>query len=68
LKAYTFDGVSLLFRNVNLGCARRKCSIVLFAQQLKESFLVLANELGNLGVTLANLLKDRLQHLRLLLD
>jgi hypothetical protein len=48
--------------------AWRQRAIILFTQELEKLLLILTNELCNLRVTSGNLLKDRFQHLRLLLD
>lgn len=50
-------------------CAWRELALIaeVLRQQLQKLLLVLADELRQLRVARANLLKDRLQHLRLLL-
>lgn len=67
-KSYTFNGVSLLLGNVDLVGAWGKSALPFLTQKLQELLLVLSNQLGNLRVTRSDLLKDRLQHLGLLLD
>merc|ERR1712187_37653 len=59
---------SLLFRNTDRLCTRGKHVFTVFTQQLKELFFVLANELRDLRVTSSDLLKNGLEHLRLLLN
>jgi hypothetical protein len=44
---------------MNLGSPWRNLTVI-FTQQLKKLFLVLSDELGDLWVPGANLLKDRL--------
>lgn len=63
--------VPLLFSHSNLLGSGRKRRIVVasgFAEQLKELLRVLCDELGKLRVAGTELLQNRLQHLRLLLD
>lgn len=67
---YPVDGFSFFFCDKYLlGSGRSRCIIIgLFAQELQELFRMFLNQLGKLRVTGADLLKDRLQHLRLSLD
>lgn len=68
--AETFNGISLFFRNMNLSRTRGERLIIirLLTQELQELFLILANELRNLGVSSGDLLEDGFEHLWLLLD
>lgn len=68
--AYSLNGIALVLCDGNGLCARRQGHVVVGAlsEQLKELVGVRGNELRQLGVPGAELLKYGLQHLRLLLD
>lgn len=63
------DSLTLLFCNGNGLCARgqRRIVVSVLGKQLQELLRVGCYHLGQLGVTLTNLLQDRLEHLGLLL-
>lgn len=67
---HAFNGISLLFRDVNLSRTRGQRLVIIrfLTQELQELFLILTNELRDLGVSSGDLLKDGLEHLWLLLD
>lgn len=65
---YALNSISLIFRNTDRLCTRRKHVFTVFTQQLEKLFFVLANELRDLRVTSGDLLKNGLEHLRLLLN
>lgn len=69
-KAYSLYRLTLLFVDKHLlGSRWCRCIIVSFlAQQLQELLRMLLDQLGQLRVSGAHLLKDGLQHLRLGLD
>lgn len=69
--AQTLDGIALLLGDGNSVGSRRERGVFVaagLAEQLQELVLVLRYQLGQLRVAGAELLQDRLQHLRLLLD
>jgi hypothetical protein len=63
------DSLTLLLCNGNGLCARgqRRIVVSVLGKQLQELLRVGGNHLSQLGVTLTNLLQDRLEHLGLLL-
>jgi hypothetical protein len=67
---YSLNGISLLLGDGNSLGARGERNIIvsIFTQQLKELVWVRGNQLRQLRVASAELLQDRLQHLRLLLN
>ena len=69
-KTYTLDSITLLLGHRDgLRTGRQRGVVVaIFTQQAQELVRVLRNEKCQLGVAGAELLQDRLQHLRLLLN
>lgn len=67
---YSLNSIALLFRHGDRLCARGQGCVVVASlpQQVQELLGVLGDELRKLGVTGTELLQDRLEHLRLLLD
>ena len=70
IATYSLNRISLLFRDRNGVSTRRQLRIILdvLAQELKELLLILSDELSELRIAVTNLLENRLQHLRLLLN
>jgi len=67
---HSLDGFSLFFGNTDSLSASRQSSIIVdvLREQRHEGFGILADKLSNLRVTSGDLLKNRLEHLRLSLD
>lgn len=67
---YTFNSCSLFLGNTDgLGSWRKGCIVITtLTQKLKELLLVETNQLSELRIPGTDLLKDWLEHLRVLLD
>lgn len=67
---HPLNGVPLLLSDTNSLSARRQGSVIIdiFTEQTQELARIVSDHLGELRVAGAKLLKNRLEHLRLLLD
>jgi hypothetical protein len=70
LRTYSLDSLSLLFGHADGLGTRGQCGIIIvvLCKQLQEPVWARRNELCKLGISSTNLLKDRFEHLGLLLD
>lgn len=70
LRTYTFNSIALFFGDGDRLRTRGKRSVVItiLTKETQELIGVLGDQLGKLGVASPELLQNRLQHLRLLLD